>query len=144
MKRNRQRIVIDTNIIISFLLKKDSVPGKVVQSVLNDKTPLLSDEVEKELFRRVLDPKFDLYASREDRKEFFKLFVLRSETVITTTRITDCRDPKDNKFLDLAIDGKADYIVSGDKDLLVLNPFRNIPILNAKDFLSLKDNHWFL
>lgn len=140
MKRDKQRIVVDTNIIISFLLKKNSIPGKVVQSVIADKTPLVSDEIEKELFLRVLDPKFDRYASREDRKDFFEMFVLRSEAVITTTRVSDCRDPKDNKFLELAIDGKADYIVTGDKDLLVLNPFRKIPILSPKEFLDLQES----
>ncbi len=137
MKIVNQRIVLDTNIIISFLLKKESTPGRVVQSIIADKTPLISDAVEKELFLRVLDPKFDAYASRELRQEFLKTFVLRSETVITTTRITDCRDPNDNKFLELAIDGNADYIITGDKDLLVLNPFRNIPILTSREFLAL-------
>ncbi len=136
MKTIKQRVVLDTNIVISFLLKKDSTPGKVVQSVIADKTPLISDAVEKELFLRILDPKFDAYASRTLRLEFFKTFVLRSEVVITTTQIVECRDQHDNKFLELAVDGQADCIVSGDKDLLVLNPFRNIPILTAREFLN--------
>lgn len=140
MKRDKRRIVVDTNIIISFLLKKNSVPGKVVQSVITNETPLISDAVEKEFFLRILDPKFDRYASREGRKKFFKLFVMRSETVITTTRITDCRDPKDNKFLELAVDGQADCIVTGDKDLLALNPFREIAILTPRDFLALHED----
>ena len=50
--------------------------------------------------------------------------------------ITECRDPKDNKFLELAVAGKADCIVTGDKDLLVLHPFRNIRIITPKEFLS--------
>ena len=49
---------------------------------------------------------------------------------------TDCRDAKDNKFLELAVSGKADCIVSGDADLLVLNPFRGIPILTPREFLT--------
>ncbi len=85
----------------------------------------------------MLDQKFDAYVSRALRLEFFKTFVLRSEMVITTTQITDCRDQKDNKFLELAIDGNANYIVTGDKDLLILNPFQNIPILTAREFLNL-------
>jgi putative PIN family toxin of toxin-antitoxin system len=49
---------------------------------------------------------------------------------------TDCRDTKDNKFLELAVSANASCIITGDKDLLVLNPFRGIPILNAADFLN--------
>ena len=53
-----------------------------------------------------------------------------------TEIITDCRDPKDNKFLELAVAANASCIITGDKDLLVLHPFRNIPILNAVDFIN--------
>jgi len=53
-----------------------------------------------------------------------------------TEIITDCRDPKDNKFLELAVEANASCIVTGDKDLLVLDPFRGIPILTAADFLK--------
>jgi len=51
-------------------------------------------------------------------------------------KINDCRDPKDNKFLDLAISANASCIITGDKDLLMLNPFRGIPIINAVDFIN--------
>lgn len=51
-------------------------------------------------------------------------------------RITECRDVKDNKFLELAVSGQAACLISGDKDLLVLNPFRGIPILTPQAFLS--------
>ena len=50
--------------------------------------------------------------------------------------VTDCRDPKDNKFLELALIGKATHIVSGDEDLLVLHPFRGISILTPQSFLA--------
>ena len=58
------------------------------------------------------------------------------EMVEITETFTDCRDAKDNKFLELAVSGKADCIVSGDADLLVLNPFRGIPILTPREFLT--------
>jgi predicted nucleic acid-binding protein len=60
---------------------------------------------------------------------------LLSELVPVDSVITECRDPKDNKFLELAVDAQVDYLVSGDKDLLVLDPFRGIPVLSAQDFL---------
>ncbi len=92
--------------------------------------------------QKIILQKFDAYVSVFDRQKSLKQFFSPSLATFVdiTSNITDCRDPKDNKFLELAIDGKADYIVSGDKDLLVLNPYRNMPILNANDFLSLLNN----
>ena len=66
-----------------------------------------------------------------------------SKPTLAYEAITDCRDPKDNKFLELAVSANASCIITGDKDLLILNPclpnrqaFRSIPILNAVDFLN--------
>lgn len=55
-------------------------------------------------------------------------------------QIEECRDPKDNKILEVAVEGKADVIVTGDKDLLVLHPFRGIPIIGPAEFLALLDD----
>jgi predicted nucleic acid-binding protein len=52
-----------------------------------------------------------------------------------TTSVKECRDPKDDKFLELAISGGASYIVSGDADLLTLHPFRGIAVITPQDFL---------
>ena len=59
-----------------------------------------------------------------------------AELVTITDRVTACRDPKDDKFLELAISGHADLIVSGDADLLALNPFQGIPIVTPAIFVS--------
>ena len=67
---------------------------------------------------------------------FLVALLKEAEMVEITETITDCRDAKDNKFLELAVSGKADCIVSGDADLLVLNPFREIPILTPREFLT--------
>ena len=66
-----------------------------------------------------------------------ELIVERSEVIEIYSSFTACRDHKDDKFLDLAIDGKADVILSRDPDLLELNPFQNIPILSPADFIHL-------
>jgi uncharacterized protein len=50
--------------------------------------------------------------------------------------VQECRDPKDDKILELALNGQARYIISGDKDLLVLNPFRDVKIVTAEEFLK--------
>ncbi len=63
--------------------------------------------------------------------------LIKTEKISVTSVITDCRDPKDNKFLELAIDGNADYIITGDSDLLILHPYRGISIVTTSEFLSL-------
>lgn len=60
----------------------------------------------------------------------------RAEPVTIITLCRACRDPRDDKFLELAVNGRADVIVSGDKDLLALHPFRGIPILTPAEFLE--------
>ena len=61
---------------------------------------------------------------------------LEAEIIIVFEEIDICRDPKDNKFLEVAVNGKADFIITGDKDLLVLNPFQGIEIITVNEFLS--------
>ena len=61
------------------------------------------------------------------------------EMIEIITKINLCRDPKDNKFLELAIKGKADYLISGDQDLLILNPFQEISILSPQAFTLISD-----
>ena len=63
-------------------------------------------------------------------------FQARGALIEVGILVTDCRDPKDNKFLELAVSANASCIITGDKDLLILNPFRGIDILNAADFLN--------
>ena len=63
----------------------------------------------------------------------------RFETVRVSEIVTDCRDPKDNKFLELALSGKADFIITGDDDLLNLHPWRGIAILSPADYLALSE-----
>jgi putative PIN family toxin of toxin-antitoxin system len=63
--------------------------------------------------------------------------ILHSTPIETNETISECRDPKDNKFLELAVCGKADFIISGDEDLLVLNPFRNIQMITPDSFLKI-------
>ena len=74
--------------------------------------------------------------SIEKRLEAIAAFEQKSQLIQVSTKISACRDPKDDKFLELAIESGASCIVTGDNDLLVLNPFETIPILTAKDFLD--------
>jgi uncharacterized protein len=82
-------------------------------------------------------PKCDRYVSAGDRLEFLAKTIRDAETVEVNLSITDCRDPKDNKFLELAVSGSATHLVTGDADLLALNPFRGITIVSPNDFARL-------
>jgi len=78
--------------------------------------------------------------SDNDIKTVLALIMLRGELVTPQQSITICRDPKDNKFLEAAVAGRADVIVSGDEDLLTLHPFAGIPILQPAAFLQMLDD----
>jgi putative PIN family toxin of toxin-antitoxin system len=80
--------------------------------------------------------KFDRYASSAKRRLFITAIERTEEIVVIREKIKVCRDEKNNQYLELAIDGQATCIVSGDSDLLVLNPFREIPILTIQEFLD--------
>ena len=87
-----------------------------------------------EVFRR---PRFDKYVTEALRLEFLAALVRESEVIEVVDSVTDCRDPRDNKFLELALSGKASHIVTGDSDLLVLHPFRDIAIVSPQSFLAI-------
>ncbi|MCY7333008.1 MAG: putative toxin-antitoxin system toxin component, PIN family [Pseudanabaena sp. CAN_BIN31] len=80
--------------------------------------------------------KFEKYFSIEERVQFISKFFADAEIVEIQETIQACRDRKDDKFLELAVNSNADLIITGDQDLLVLNPFRNIKIITPSDFLT--------
>lgn len=95
-----------------------------------------SESTSREFANVFLRPKFDKYLPLETRLRIINDLYPLSILVEPTITITDCRDPKDNQFLELAVVANVACIVSGDQDLLILNPFKNIPILTAADFLN--------
>lgn len=97
---------------------------------------LISVPVLLELAEVLSRKKLKKYLLEEERMWFLVALLRESELVEITEAVTDCRDAKDNKFLELAVSGQADFIVSGDQDLLVLSPFRGIPILTPRAFLK--------
>jgi len=133
---NRGRFVFDTNVIVSALLMKKSVARDVLDKARMAGDILLSLEVIEELHDVLRRPAFDRYVDEEDRLKFLSLLVKEATLVEIAENVKECRDPKDDKFLELAANGNATLIVSGDKDLQVLNPFRNIPILSPREFLD--------
>ncbi|PIR39905.1 MAG: putative toxin-antitoxin system toxin component, PIN family [Alphaproteobacteria bacterium CG11_big_fil_rev_8_21_14_0_20_39_49] len=136
------RFVCDTNVIISALLIGTSLPARALQeaektgSVLYS-TPVL-EEISTVLSTVLSRPKFSKYIDEDDITGFLARIHRSWHKIAFNCVITDCRDSKDNKFLEVAVSGGADIIISGDQDLLTLHPYRNIKILTPADFLNSK------
>ena len=125
----KKRIVIDTNVFINALLIRKSVPFQVVNIAFKQGIILSSDATFSELQQVLARRKFDKYLTLEERNIFLFKLAKESESIDIKEEIKACRDAKDDKFLELAVNGNADFIVTGDVDLLVLNPFREIEII---------------
>lgn len=134
--RSKTRYVFDTNVIISAILLKTGRPAKAVQYALKNGKILLSIELMEELNEVLGRKKFNRYITREDREEFLATLVERALLVDPVEEVRACRDPKDDKILELALSGGAEYIISGDLDLLVLNPFRGVKIVTVEELLQ--------
>jgi len=132
----RKRVVLDTNTLISRLLSRHSVPAKAVDLAIADHQILTSEATLIELADVLGRAKFDPYVTIGERQEFLRSFDRIAERIEVVRPIRACRDPRDDKFLELALDGEADIIVTGDDDLLVLDPFRGVSILTPARFLQ--------
>jgi putative PIN family toxin of toxin-antitoxin system len=132
----RLRVVLDTNALVSRLLAPESVPARAVRQAVAEDRILASDATFMELADVLSRPKFDLYVTVEERQAFLRLFGRIAERVPIIHVIRECRNPKDDKFLELAVNGVAGAIVTGDNDLLALHPFRGIRIMTPAAFLA--------
>jgi putative PIN family toxin of toxin-antitoxin system len=97
---------------------------------------LVSEATALELTSVLLREKFDRYLERAKREAFLAIFLRQTTLIPITESIVACRDPKDDKFLEVAVNGHATLIVSGDQDLLALHPFRGIGIVTPREFLD--------
>jgi uncharacterized protein len=130
------RCVIDTNVIVSASVLAVSVPRRAVEKTLREGILLLSDFTMDELRDVLFRSKFDRYVSREERALFLAHLAVAAEFVPIIQLVRECRDPDDDKFLEVALNGRADVIISGDKDLLALHPWRGIATLSPIDYLK--------
>jgi uncharacterized protein len=133
---SRERVVLDTNVIVSAVLSPRSVPRQAFDLAFRRGTVLVSAAVLTELDAVLQRPKFERYLTTPDRLQFLTKFIQDATVIEVVDVVTDCRDPKDNKFLELAVSGGASRIISGDADLLVLHPFRGVAILTPQAFVS--------
>jgi len=136
-KQHRMRIVVDTNIVISRIINKSGTAGRAFDLVFSELTPLASSETIAEVSAKLSHEKFFKYSTESERADIISIICERSELVDIESNVTASPDPTDNKFLALAVDGRADYIVSGDKKhLLFLKSYEGIPILSPAAFLA--------
>jgi putative PIN family toxin of toxin-antitoxin system len=130
------RIVVDTNVLVSRLLLPGSTPGRAVRKAVDTGQLLISDAAMAELAAVLARSKFDPYVTIGDRQEFIRLLGHVAERVPITYTVHVCRDPKDNMLLELAVNGSADLIVTGDQDLLVLHVYQDIPIITPAAYVA--------
>jgi len=131
-----RRWVFDTNVLISRLLNPGGTPARAVDAGLDSGLLLLSDDTFDELADVLMRPKFDPYLTSEERLQALQSTVAVCRRVHVSRTFKACRDPRDDKFLDVAIHGRAHALVTGDPDLLALHPFHGVPILKPVEFIE--------
>ena len=137
MKNKLRRIILDTNLWISFLITKNFI--KLDEILLSKEFVLIfSQELLEEFLAVAKRPKFRRFFSSSDLEEILESIQEYAEFIDVTSSIEVCKDPKDNFLLSLAIDGNADFLLTGDNDLLILTPFRKTAIVTISQFLKEK------
>lgn len=133
------RVVADTNVLVSQLILPESVPARALRKAESEGLLLVSEATMYELADVLSRRKFDRYVSRDDRKAFLLRLGAVAEFVEIVQVVRECPDPKDDKFLEVALNGRADVITTGDTDLLGMSPWRGIEIVSPAAFLQ---NHY--
>jgi uncharacterized protein len=130
------RFVPDTSVLISRACFPNSIPAQAFEHALRSSQLIVSAETLSELEDVLFRSKFDSYLNLQTRLSFLH-YLRRSYLFIESILpVSACRDPKDDKFLALAVTGQADFILSGDQDLLILHPFQAVEILSPRQYLD--------
>ena len=130
-----ERLVVDTNVVLSALLFPGSIPSRALDKAQGS-VVLASNLTRQELIEVADRSRFDRYVEREIRRRLVAEYLRATVVVDILFPIRACRDPRDDKFLEVAVHGRADAIVTGDADLLALHPFRGIAILTPAAYLE--------
>ena len=133
------RAVVDTGVLVSALIRRQGTTGDLMRALRDGRfTAIYSTDRVVEIIDVLGRPAFrsKYHIEPDDITALINLIRLRGELVTPARRVAACRDPKDDRFLEAALAGDADCVVSGDADLLDLTPFENIPILRPAEFLA--------
>jgi putative PIN family toxin of toxin-antitoxin system len=135
MRNLKSRIILDTNLWISFLITKDF--SKLNEIIFSKKSILIfSQELLEEFLEVVKRPKFRRYFTQSDIEELLETIDEYGEFIIVKSKIEICRDAKDNFLLSLAVDGKADFLLTGDQDLLMIEKIGKTNIKTISSFFE--------
>ncbi len=131
------RVVADTNVLISAVLRPQGPPRAAIDAIrLENGVLLFSEGTLMELRTRILRRKFDRYVGRDVRIAWVAQLEAVSEWIPVFGERLGCRDPDDDKLLETALMGDAGCLITGDRDLLAMSPFRGIPVLTPAAFLD--------
>ena len=132
-----ERVVFDTNVLISAALIDQSVSARALNHGVGYGQLIATEQTFAELTGKLLATKCDRYVSRATRETLLRRLqpIIEMVPVIQVVRV--CRDPRDDMFLEAAVNGRAEVVVTGDKDLLALHPFSGIAIVTPSDYLAL-------
>ncbi|PZV18338.1 MAG: putative toxin-antitoxin system toxin component, PIN family [Pseudanabaena sp.] len=128
------RLVIDTNVLISAILSPESISAKVLNWGENNGFILYSTATLNEVLSVLGRSKFSKYIDHDDIDGLSIRIKTAWLWIEIVNQVQFCRDPKDDKFIDLALNGNASHLITGDNDLLVLNPIENTSIINPRNF----------
>lgn len=130
------RLILDTNLWISFLI---SSKYERLDELLFDQDYrlLFSQQLLEEFVAVAKRPKLRKYILRDELEDLLEFIDEIADFINVTSEISVCRDPKDNFLLSLAVDGKADYLLTGDKDLLVLKKIGETKIRTLSEFFDI-------
>lgn len=135
MQNKVSRIIIDTNLWISFLITKDFT--KIDEIIFSRQGILVfSQELLDEFLEVARRPKFRRFFSASDIEDILETIDEYADFIKVQTKIEVCRDTKDNFLLSLSVDGNADFLLTGDKDLLELTNFGETTIITISEFLK--------
>jgi putative PIN family toxin of toxin-antitoxin system len=138
MARKVDRVIIDTNLWIAFLITKDF--RQIDKHITSGRVRLLfSLELIEEFLTVTERPKFKKYFSKTNVDELIRMFDVYGEIIDVKSHVSICRDPKDNFLLSLAKDGQCNYLITGDNDLLDLSKFGRTAIISISDYLLILD-----
>jgi putative PIN family toxin of toxin-antitoxin system len=130
------RLVFDTSTLVGAVLKPRSMPALALTLAWEVADLIVSDETLDELRVVLSRPKLDAYREPSHRVAFFEHYQAMTVLVSDVKPVSACREPKDDKFLSLAVSGNAQAIVSSDDDLLSMVRFEGVAILSPRQFLE--------
>ena len=134
-----ERVVVDTNLLVSFFLRHGSIPWRAVRLVLEFGQLVMSEATYGELCEVLRRPKFDTYVARDPRESFLRSLPDFAIFVAVHEQVRACADPTDDKFLEAAVNGNAGVLVTGDRALSTMRAWRGVRILTPTAYVRLAE-----